>query len=864
MKSLAFLIFIFLVVPGSGQLAWDGLPFSTRLEFATLVVFVVAFSSGKVRDQLRLVNSRTSCFKLIAPSLLLLSFLKLLTFSAYPLSDGYESCYRSLYYPIEDENVCEKSYEAPILPKPRPGSQKVTRVDRVIDFGVNPYDWSLPFVNEYPRLGNLWLTRLPFTATYRTTVANGTSDVLYLPVLSNGKVQVSLGDKALENENYLNSTLSVLPMPPGSAEFLLKYEYRDDELSIPPDEAPEPRGSYAILKVGEPQTAEIIQNFSVIRIEGWSFNSESGRRADFISLISGTDNEIARVGGNQVVDNGYRFDSDAAMLNGFSVTVSAKSLRDGPLNLIASYDNQSVVLAKIRLSQNSQFDFSIDTENSATSSAVQSEVDAWLDVPRESLIAYAPSARSQPTFLQSAVFILIDLFSALLVIGLLITFVLSVRRTAIASILLALAGWIAVNPLDNLLPQVLGGGREHVIPYALVSLLVLCVHRNMKPGSFAVMLPLAVVLAYDKVFDHLTFNHDDQGQNWWGKLLFLWRDSDWFTSQGFARQIFVSGSLQGGDDVFWFQAGPRYWALFTRVLLGENDVLVGLIMTTLGFLSVIFLSTQFLDKSQEVLMEIVSFGVLLMGLIFQGDQLITAFGFVGSSEHPTWIVLFAITGYLLRSQNETRMWLLIFMSSLLGFIVHLRPNQIFLITSLFVLIMLRVNRRDSIASALRYGWMVITFGIVGSLSLLHNLYYGGAFVPFTTNASINVAFEWTKLWSEGDAQSSSDSLWGQIRSMMYWRGSPDPNFAISFWGSQLLWLSVVCMRLRRGVLKHISSLLLMLPFTYILPMLKFQLTSYYPRHLVAASLACLCAALLAWPTTKSQVGSELPLSDRVI
>ena len=49
MKSLAFLVFLFLVVPGSGQLVWDGLPLSTRAEFAALAVLVLALLNKRMR-----------------------------------------------------------------------------------------------------------------------------------------------------------------------------------------------------------------------------------------------------------------------------------------------------------------------------------------------------------------------------------------------------------------------------------------------------------------------------------------------------------------------------------------------------------------------------------------------------------------------------------------------------------------------------------------------------------------------------------------------------------------------------------------------------------------------------------------------
>jgi hypothetical protein len=44
--------------------------------------------------------------------------------------------------------------------------------------------------------------------------------------------------------------------------------------------------------------------------------------------------------------------------------------------------------------------------------------------------------------------------------------------------------------------------------------------------------------------------------------------------------------------------------------------------------------------------------------------------------------------------------------------------------------------------------------------------------------------------------------------------------------------------------------LTLLPVAYIAPMLKFQYSSYFPRFIVAASLLCLCSALLIWPRAR--------------
>jgi hypothetical protein len=83
--------------------------------------------------------------------------------------------------------------------------------------------------------------------------------------------------------------------------------------------------------------------------------------------------------------------------------------------------------------------------------------------------------------------------------------------------------------------------------------------------------------------------------------------------------------------------------------------------------------------------------------------------------------------------------------------------------------------------------------------------------------------------------------------MMYWNSSNNWSWALMFWGSQALWIVVFALRAQRGNLFHFRSAYLLIPFGYALPMLKYQMDSYYPRHLVAINLAFMCAALIAWP-----------------
>jgi hypothetical protein len=55
---------------------------------------------------------------------------------------------------------------------------------------------------------------------------------------------------------------------------------------------------------------------------------------------------------------------------------------------------------------------------------------------------------------------------------------------------------------------------------------------------------------------------------------------------------------------------------------------------------------------------------------------------------------------------------------------------------------------------------------------------------------------------------------------------------------------------------------LLIPFGYALPMLKYQMTSYYPRHLVVINLAFLLTALMAWPHSESTDGEEAQAAEQ--
>jgi hypothetical protein len=478
---------------------------------------------------------------------------------------------------------------------------------------------------------------------------------------------------------------------------------------------------------------------------------------------------------------------------------------------------------------------------------------ASLVADREELTPLAPGVRETPTLPLRALLAALDLFSLALLLALGFVLLRTMQSDVLHAAALAVLGWLVIKPLDSILPAIVGGGRELVIPYAIIAaVVVLAYRRQIDKYPLPFLLPLAIVLSTQKIFEHLYFNHPEQRPRWWGKLFFYWRDSDWFVARGNGRAILTTGSLQANDPVFFSQAASRYLSFASNSLLGEQDVLIGLISLIIGFVIVLVLAARIANIHPQTSGRVLAVCIAFISLIFLGDQLIVAFAFFISSEYPTWIALLGITAYLLVPQREQRNWVTATIAATLVALIHFRPNNVFVSIALVVVLLLtKVEWRQKHSGYRQLGWAAAVFIVGLPLSLLHNLFYGETFMPFTGNASINYAFNWTEVWGLEGVAGAIAVIWSQLRSIMYWREPNDPNYAIFFWGSQLVLIAALYVRSRRRISKRFTSLFALLPLAYVAPMLKFQFTSYFPRFIVAASLLCLCSGLLMWPRDNS-------------
>jgi hypothetical protein len=850
-KALAVAVFLFLAIPGSGQAIWDGLPFSTRTEFASLLVFVATFGSRDVREILRTHLARLHWHNVFVPALLVLAIVKLLTFAWVPLGSGFEACYRSIYQPLEDPQKCEKSFEAPFV-----GGlvKEVSRVEPEINFGRQMYDWRLPFLNEFHRFPVLWISRFPFTAKYEALIHNDTTQMQFIPIRAIGDLSVRVnGTTSAFNSNYDRHYLLAAEVPPGTSKVRLDFKYRDDSTSRLPDVAPTPRGPYAQLKVGELETQESLLTKSRILVTVDARPASTSRFGEDVEIRDRSGRTIALRRENAAAE----FDGSDLPIRSFSseVTFAASETAGAPLKVLGLGKDGGVLLATLDVDRSHPFRLRTDPVE-GTSVVVSST----FIVDSERIVAMRPGVGVDVPALQRTLSLFIDMVSFFVLLTLCSCWLLAMRWSAFGALLVGGGTWVVVGPFYQILPPYLGGGRELVIPYLVVAMLFVAIRRQVLKNPLGFLGPTAVALASQKVFDHVYYNHPGEGENWWGKLIYFWRDSDWYVNHGNARAVFVDDFLRGGESVFYARAAPRYLIAGMQILLGENDILIGLISSTVGFMLLACFVARLADIQPSRFRILISGSAAFVGLIFLGDQIITAFAFLVTSEYISWVGLLGVTVFLMGTNLDSGTWALASITGVVAALIHFRPNLVFVCILLFLVLISRVYRQDQGRGIGQLSWPIATYVLVAPLALIHNLYYGGRFVPFTENHANVVAdhkrFYWTKIWQELGLWKSLEIIWEQLRSLLYWGPPGDPSYAIFFWGAQSFLVVALGHLALQGRLFRVRTLLILLPLAYIIPMLSYNLTSYYPRHIVSSSLLCYCVAGILWRSASSETDNE--------
>ena len=371
LRQTWILWFTLLAIPGSGFLRFDGLPFSSKIEFAVIAISSCILFSSEIRNRFRIALSSNhgQTKRWINTILFAAIVLKFLTFVMAPLGDGFESCYRSIYAPAKQEVRCEKSFEAPFLESDRVlNTDQVTRMEPILKFGpsgdwinggASYTTWRLPFVNEFPRFETQWLDRLPFTAKFGSFI-EAKRDA-FIPVQFVGEVSVSINGNIISASSYSQPAIILVPVPKGTSKFILDFKFADLDVAEIPDQPPQIRGPWAQLFVGKPMSMKSAMSGLMLNLRGWSVVQSKALAPNNFEVRNERGDVLASAKPLKREDIAILFKSKKLEYSGFDFSVrgiDSKNLNI-KIELVAIYpDGSEVSLGKLGHPEQNPLDIS--------------------------------------------------------------------------------------------------------------------------------------------------------------------------------------------------------------------------------------------------------------------------------------------------------------------------------------------------------------------------------------------------------------------------------------------------------------------------------------------------------------------------
>ncbi len=189
--------------------------------------------------------------------------------------------------------------------------------------------------------------------------------------------------------------------------------------------------------------------------------------------------------------------------------------------------------------------------------------------------------------------------------------------------------------------------------------------------------------------------------------------SDSLTYENFSRLILEGDLLKGGENIFFYSPGYRYFLSIFHITFGENWTITWTLLLSLS----IFFVIQYSDT--KTLLR------FLLIILLLSDTVRTVF-IVGMSETVALLLVLASLYFLKFNKNNHLCALL------LSFFVLVRPNLLLLSILLFVTNYKIFNTKNKL----------VYFGTL-FLPLLHNIYYGKSFILFTDSflTPVNINFD---------------------------------------------------------------------------------------------------------------------------
>jgi hypothetical protein len=336
---------------------------------------------------------------------------------------------------------------------------------------------------------------------------------------------------------------------------------------------------------------------------------------------------------------------------------------------------------------------------------------------------------------------------------------------------------------------------------------------------------------------------------WWGFQIFRGRDSDWLAYQGYAKTIFNTASLQGGEAVFWFQPANRYFIFLQHLIFGENDVFLAI----LSGIAIIFVGALLARNAAKLIsgdnatINFVAFVTAI--LLLMSEQIFQTFASAPASELVAAILIMSCFAAIL--SNHFSVGNAYAVTVLAALTSQFRAEQVFGAALIFMLLQLVLKSKLGQVSLVLRTRLSIVFGLITSLSLIHNLYYGDSFTFFTgTNQRGNYEISLSELLNFFSDSRVREVIFTKLR-MIFTFNFPLEPLEIGFLIFHLMWLSALVSAIKTRSRDRVTWLAMVFPFLYLIPLLPYEIVTYFPRRIIAIQLAFGVSALYALSRIRS-------------
>jgi hypothetical protein len=334
---------------------------------------------------------------------------------------------------------------------------------------------------------------------------------------------------------------------------------------------------------------------------------------------------------------------------------------------------------------------------------------------------------------------------------------------------------------------------------------------------------------------------------------------DWLAYQGFARTILETGSLEGGEAIFFHQPLFRYTVFLTHALFGDGDTLIALFAQALLIWSLFWMSARLLPRGmiRGAWRTVgIAIGLLLVALVT--SEPVSHLIYVGASEYPTWIAFTLLFPRLALPASRREWWL---GSMMVGLSLITRMNQAIALGWLFAVFLWR-RAAARPALAIQPVLLVLAFA---ALPTAHNLYYGGHLAVLPSEHAMTRTLPmppslWLRVFDDETARNQALEHLGAITySNRIAVGTPivptDASHLVFMTvcrGLQAAWILAAILLFKTKTTSATTAttmatakLLLILPALYLGVHLFYQVRDYHPRFIVIGYLAMGAVAMLA-------------------